>query len=121
MKKLILVILVIFLLSACKAGNTIYNSLYMASIGFEKNEEVYTGYFYLPSSVSVGNLEQTEAEDATIAKVDGSSISAIGNGLTWQESNGLKNSMQTEKIVPIGSFLLSKTLFQHTTAMGDFK
>lgn len=92
MKKLILVILLIFLLSACKAGNIIYNSLYIASIGFEKNEEVYTGYFYLPSSVSVGNLEQTEAEDATIAKVDGSSISEIFNN--FETSSYLKMNLK---------------------------
>ena len=67
--------------------------------------------------ISVANADPT----LYVYNPNGSSINAIGNGLTWQENNGFKNSMQTEKIVPIGSFLLSKTLFQHTTAMGDFK
>lgn len=51
MKKLI--ILLVFLLTGC-SSSSITDSVYIASVGLDYEDNEYKGYFYLPSSVDVG-------------------------------------------------------------------
>ena len=82
MKKILILFLILFscLLTSCKAANSIYYNTFIASIGFEKNNDKYTGYFFLPSSIALGNTKQDKSEDASqIAKVDGDNIFDVFN------------------------------------------
>ena len=53
MKKIISLLFILFL-SGCSYKD-VSDSIYIASVAVEKNEDEYKGYFYLPSSVEVGN------------------------------------------------------------------
>lgn len=77
MKKILILFLILLscLLTSCKAANSIYYNTFIASIGLEKNNDNYTGYFFLPSSIALGNTKQDKSEDASeIAKVEGNNI-----------------------------------------------
>ena len=52
--KIMISILFLLTLTACK-HKTVSDSIYIASVAVEKTEDEYKGYFYLPSSVEVGN------------------------------------------------------------------
>lgn len=68
-------ILICISLSSCKPVEAIYNNMYIASIGFEKNEDKVTGYFYLPSSIDISSTEKVDTDKpAEIAKIEGNSI-----------------------------------------------
>lgn len=62
-------------LCSCKPVEAIYNNMYIASIGFEKNEDKVTGYFYLPSSIDISSTEKSDTDKpAEIAKIEGDSV-----------------------------------------------
>lgn len=76
--RIILLLLSCLFLTGCRASNTIYHNLYIASIGFEHTGEGYTGYFFLPSSMDVGNTSQnTSDKSSEVAVVEGDSISSV--------------------------------------------
>ncbi len=86
MKKITLLWMMIclcFILTGCKAANQIYSNMYIASIGFEYKDDEYIGYFFLPSSMSVGNTDSSSSEKspAEIAVVKGKNIADIFNNL----------------------------------------
>lgn len=49
-----MIIFIILLLSSCEAKNTT-NTIYVASITVDKKDDIYNGYFYIPSSIEVGS------------------------------------------------------------------
>jgi hypothetical protein len=50
----IMIIFIILLLSSCEAKNTT-NTIYVASLTVDKKDDIYNGYFYIPSSIEVGS------------------------------------------------------------------
>lgn len=80
MKKYLILIFIIFsiTLTSCKAANSIYYNTFIASIGLEKANDDYIGYFYLPTSISLGNTKNDSNEaPAQIAVVEGNNISDV--------------------------------------------
>lgn len=78
MKKLVLCILLILLLCGCQKKLNISDTLFIASIGIEKEEEQYVGYFYLPLSSDIGKSESNENKaKGEYAKVKGESIADL--------------------------------------------
>jgi hypothetical protein len=49
-----MIIFIILLLSSCEAKNTT-NTIYVASLTVDKKDDIYNGYFYIPSSIEVGS------------------------------------------------------------------
>lgn len=77
MKKIFILIMFIFLLTGCQKYS-ISDTLYIASIGIEKEEDMYCGYFYLPLSSDIGKTENTENKGkGDYAKVKGKSIAEL--------------------------------------------
>ena len=79
MKKIVMII--ILLLCSCSEKN-ISETLFIASIGFEKydgeEEYKYYGYFYLPLSSDIGKNENSESKGrGEYAKVKGNSIEEL--------------------------------------------
>lgn len=72
-----------WILTGCRAANQIYSNMYIASIGFEHQEDEYTGYFFLPSSMSVGNTDSgsSDKNPSEIAVVRGKTIADVFNNL----------------------------------------
>lgn len=86
MKKITVIyfVLICFLLSSCKTVEAIYSNMYIASIGFEKNEEKVTGYFYLPSSIDISSTEKRDtSKPSEVAKIDGDSVVDIFRNLEF--------------------------------------
>jgi len=82
MKKIIILILLVLSCTGCKAANRIYYDMYIASIGLQKTNEGYNGYFYLPSSIDVGNTEKSsEGEAAEVAMVEGETLQGVFSNL----------------------------------------
>lgn len=78
MKKIFLLFLLLLFITGCKASNTIYYDLFIASIGFEKNNDEFTAYFYLPSSLDVGSTKQDATKyPSEVAEINDSSISGL--------------------------------------------
>ncbi|MDE5566286.1 MAG: hypothetical protein K2I77_04800 [Anaeroplasmataceae bacterium] len=79
MKKYVIILFLLLAcsLTGCKKKN-ITETLFIASIGFEKEEEGYCGYFYLPLSNDIGKTETTENKGkGDYAKVKGKSVAEI--------------------------------------------
>lgn len=85
MKKIITILFLIFILSSCSTKDAVSKSIYIASIGFEHNDDGYTGYFLCPSSVDVG--QQKNGNEASVAKISGDGIIDIFN--KFYESSSL--------------------------------
>ncbi len=78
MKKLCLCFLMIFFLCSCQKKLNISDTLFIASIGIEKEEENYMGYFYLPLSSDIGKSDSNENKaKGEYAKVKGESIADL--------------------------------------------
>lgn len=93
MKKFIIIILFILSCSSCKAANRIYYDMYIASIGLEKADEGYNGYFYLPSSVDVGQTDKSsDSEASEVAKVWGETLVDVFSNLDL--STALKMNLE---------------------------
>ena len=69
----------ILLLSSC--GIDISESLFIASIGFEINENEIKGYFYLPLSSDVGKSESEGKGEGEFVKVGGENIEKVFNNV----------------------------------------
>lgn len=83
MHKLFILLIIPFILCSCGFSD-ISDSLFIASIGFEKNEEEdgYIGYFYLPLSSDIGKSENTESKGkGEFAKAKGKNITEIFNNV----------------------------------------
>ncbi|HIT49671.1 MAG TPA: hypothetical protein IAD46_01460 [Candidatus Pelethenecus faecipullorum] len=78
MKKIIsLFLLIPILLCGCELQN-ISQVLFIASIGVEKEEDTYIGYFYLPLSSDVGKTENKENQGiGQYAKVEGKTLAEV--------------------------------------------
>lgn len=81
MKKIISILALLILLTSCHAGNSIYYNLYFASIGFEYADGEYTGYFFLPSSMNIGNEKDNNEQKAEIAKAKGKKLQDVFNNI----------------------------------------
>ncbi len=81
MRKLLLVILILLSLTGCRAANAIYYNLYFASIGIEYENDEYKGYFYLPSSMDLGNDKSNNEQKAEIAKSSGKTLQDVFNNI----------------------------------------
>ncbi len=80
MKKLFILLLICLCLTSCKETNAINYDMYIASMGFEKKGEEYTGYFFLPSSIAVGSTETQESDKPSeLATVTGKSLADVFN------------------------------------------
>lgn len=76
--RILLLILSCLFLTGCRASSAIYYNLYIASIGFEHTDTGYTGHFFLPSSMDVGNTNQDASDKSSeVAVVEGDSISSV--------------------------------------------
>lgn len=78
MNKLLL-IFVLLILSSC--GVDISESLFIASIGFEIEENEIKGYFYLPLSNDVGKSEKEGKGEGEFVKVGGENIERVFNNV----------------------------------------
>ena len=85
MKKIITILFLIFILSSCSTKDAVSKSIYIASIGFEHNDDGYTGYFLCTSSVDVG--QQKKGNESSVAKISGDGIIDIFN--KFYESSSL--------------------------------
>ena len=77
MIKLYVLFLVVFL-SGC--GVDISESLFIASIGFEKKEEI-EGYFYIPLSNDIGKSESDGKGEGEYVQVGGENIEKVFNNV----------------------------------------
>ncbi len=104
MKKMLILCFLMLILSSCRAANTIYYNIYIASIGFEKSEEGYTGYFFLPSSMDVGNTKKESTDvSSQLAVVQGKNIPDVLNSLELSSSLELN-------LKHISSFVLHESI-----------
>lgn len=77
MKMLAIILFCIFGLTSCQKYS-ISDTLFIASIGIEKEEDMYCGYFYLPLSSDIGKTENTQNKGkGDYAKVKGKSIAEL--------------------------------------------
>lgn len=81
MKKILFLILIVFSLTSCRAANAIYYNLYFASIGIEYENDEYTCYFYLPSSLDLGNDKSNNEQKAEVAKSSGKTLQDVFNNI----------------------------------------
>lgn len=81
MKKILFLILIVFSLTSCRAANAIYYNLYFASIGLEYENDEYIGYFYLPSSMDLGNDKSNNEQKAEVAKANGKTLQEVFNNI----------------------------------------
>ncbi len=79
-------------LVGCEFQN-ISEVLFIASVGFEKTEEGYAGFFYLPMSDDIGKSDTAEGKGSgQYAKVEGKNISEVFQNI--QISTELKINMR---------------------------
>ena len=78
MNKIFLLIGLLFL-SSC--GIDISESLFIASIGFEMEEDEIKGYFYLPLSNDIGKSEDEGKGEGEFVKVGGENIEKVFNNV----------------------------------------
>ena len=123
MNKIFLIIILLFL-SSCGVQR-ITEVLYIASIGFEKSEDEFVGYFYLPSSDDVGKTNEGGISGkGEYMKVSGKSISEVfqkSQDYTEMEVN-LKHisSVVFNKNILNSSFINEFVLFVKNSNIVDF-
>ncbi|MDE6241065.1 MAG: hypothetical protein K2M08_01445 [Anaeroplasmataceae bacterium] len=109
MKKILCGILVIFnliLLAGCNSYD-ISKILFIASIGIEKKEDGYQGYFYLPLSSDIGKTETTENKGkGEFAKTTGQNIPELFYNL--QNSTSLVMNLKHVSSIVLNKELLNK-------------
>lgn len=102
----ILIFFSVFLFSGC-TGHDISQILFIASIGIEKKEDKYQGYFYLPLSSDIGKPENTENKGkGEFAKTSGKSIPELFYNL--QNSTSLVMNLKH-----VSSIVLNKELLNN--------
>lgn len=107
MKKIIIIILFILSCSSCKAANRIYYDMYIASIGLEKADDGYNAYFYLPSSVDVGQTDKSsDGKASEVAKVWGETLVDVFSNLDL--STALKMNLEH-----ISSIVLNESMMNN--------
>lgn len=74
--KIIMCFLCLFFLTSCDTKN-ISETLFIASIGIEKVEDEYRGYFYLPLSTDIGKSDTEGIGKGEYATVKGKSIAEL--------------------------------------------
>ena len=74
-----IIVLLLLLLTSC--GVDISESLFIASIGFELDEEEIKGYFYLPLSNDIGKSEDEGKGEGEFVKVGGENIEKVFNNV----------------------------------------
>ncbi|MDE6655471.1 MAG: hypothetical protein K2J85_00600 [Anaeroplasmataceae bacterium] len=93
----IFISLSILLLTSCK-GYDISKFLFIASVGIEKKEDEYQGYFYLPLSSDIGKTETTENKGkGEYAKTSGKNIPELFYNL----QNGTSMTMNLRHVSSI--------------------
>lgn len=109
MKKIVFFIslfLCLISLSSCK-NYDISKILFIASVGIEKNEDEYHGYFYLPLSNDIGKAENTENKGkGEFAKTSGKSIPELFYNL--QNSTSLVMNLKHVSSIVLNKELLNK-------------
>ncbi len=78
MKKLIILLLIIPILSSCNYVD-FTQTLYITSYYLDYSENEYKGVFYSPSSASTGKSENETSEDSYIANTNAKDISSLFN------------------------------------------
>lgn len=109
MKKIlccIFLMVCILLLSGCNSYD-ISKILFIASVGIEKKEDEYQGYFYLPLSSDIGKAENTENKGkGEFAKTSGKSIPDLFYNL--QNSTSLVMNLKHVYSIVLNKELLNK-------------
>ncbi len=88
MHKLLILLIIPFVLCSCGFSD-ISDSLFIASVGFERAEdsEGYIGYFYLPLSSDIGKSENMESKgQGEFVKAKGKNITEIFNNAESSDS-----------------------------------
>lgn len=120
MKKLLLMILLILMLNSCKAANAIYYNLYFASFAIEYNDNEYNGYFYLPSSIDIGNHKSDSEQKAEVASAKGETLQEIFNYVE-ASSNLIMNFKHVSSLIIHQSVLSSSKLEEVIKFINSFK
>ena len=105
MRKLWFLVFVVFLMSGCRSTNKILYSLYVASIGISYDNDMYSVYFFIPSSVEVGSIEGAN-EKSSVAVLKGKTISQAFYSL--EESSTLNLNLKH-----ISSFIIHNSIFEN--------
>lgn len=96
----------VFLVSSCM-GHDISQILFIASIGIEKKEDKYQGYFYLPLSSDIGKTENSENKGkGEFAKTSGKSIPELFYNL--QNSTSLIINLKHVSSIVLNKELLNE-------------
>lgn len=120
MKKVLLIVLMMLFLSSCRAANAIYYNLYFASIGFEFTDDDYTGYFYLPSSIDLGNDKSNNEQKAEVAKASGATLQDVFNYVE-ASSNLIMNFKHISSMILHESILQNNKLTDIIKFINGFK
>lgn len=120
MKKVLLIVLMMLFLSSCRAANAIYYNLYFASIGFEFTDNEYTGYFYLPSSIDLGNDKSNNEQKAEVAKASGATLQDVFNYVE-ASSNLIMNFKHISSMILHESILQNNKLNDIIKFINGFK
>lgn len=107
MIKLIL-LSVLLMLGGC--GIDISESLFIASIGFEKEENEIKGYFYLPLSNDVGKSEAEGKGEGEFVKVGGENIERVFNNV--MAVNSININLKHVSSVVINKELYNKNFIE---------
>lgn len=110
MKKLLILIFLVFSLCSCEKYS-ISDSLFIASIGIEKKEDQYNGYFYLPLSSDIGKSENMESKGkGEFAKVIGKSVAELFKNI--KATTSLNVNFKHVSSIVLNKELLTKEFLQ---------
>lgn len=123
MKKILLSIVILFILTGCSGIAPIKEKIYVCSMGFDYKDGKYIVYLFIPSSTSLGKNEQAATEnDSHIAKKEGESIGNILEDLQLSTELEVKYN-QLSSIILTNSFISRDNvirLFQTFKNHNDF-
>lgn len=100
------IFMLIVILSVCSCSvQRINEVLFIASIGLEKDNNGYIGYFYLPSSEDIGKANEGGSGSGEFAKFEGKSLSEVFE--KSQSSTELSMNLRHSSSIVLNKELLS--------------